>query len=287
MALPYWFKQEVPDALTLERKKIISQANIHTVCQEAKCPNLTRCFKELRFTFIILGDSCTRNCRFCGVNKTGSKKTLTVDRDEPVRLAKLIKGLGINYAIITSVTRDDLSDGGAEIFAETITLIRQLNRDIKIEVLIPDFQGKISSLKCVLDAKPDIVGHNIETVMRLYRDLRPQVQYQLSLEILSKIKELNSSIITKSSLMLGLGEREEEVMDTLKDLRNSYCDILTLGQYLAPSSEHYPVSEVIPLEQFQKYQDIGLGLGFKKVLSGPLVRSSYLAEDLCAELQYA
>lgn len=285
--LPAWFRQEIPDAPTLERAKLLSQANIHTVCQEAKCPNLSYCFRNLKFTFMILGDTCTRNCRFCGVKKTENKKFLDIDLDEPARLAKVIKKLGIDYAVITSVARDDLSDGGAKIFAKTIELIHQLNCKIKVEVLIPDFQGKISSLKCVLDAKPQIVAHNIETVRRLYKDLRPKAHYQLSLGVLSRIKELDSSIMTKSSIMLGLGETEEEVMDTLEDLRNSGCDILTLGQYLAPSTKAYPVKEFIPIKQFQKYQDIGLGLGFKKVLSGPRVRSSYQAEELCTELQYA
>jgi len=285
--LPAWFKQEIPDALTLERAKLLSEAHIHTVCQEAKCPNLSYCFKNLKFTFIILGDTCTRNCRFCGVKKTENKKFLGIDLDEPLRLAKVIKKLGLDYAVITSVARDDLSDGGAKIFAKTIELIRQLNCRIKVEVLIPDFQGKISSLQCILDAKPNIVAHNIETVRRLYKDLRPKARYRLSLGVLRKIKKLNSSITTKSSLMLGVGEIEEEVIHTLEDLRNSGCDILTLGQYLAPSTKAYPVKEFISIKQFQKYQDIGLGLGFKKVLSGPRVRSSYQAEELYGELQYA
>ncbi len=272
--LPLWFRQEIPDKITLERAQLLSESNVRTVCQEARCPNLSFCFKHQKFTFIILGDTCTRNCRFCAVGKT-ENKNLKLDEDEPWRIAKAVKDLGLNYVVITSVTRDDLADGGAKIFSQTIESIRGINSDIKIEVLIPDFKGSILSLKVVLAAQPHLVGHNIETIERLYKDLRPKANYRISLDILKKIKEIQPLFTTKSSIMLGLGETEEEVIKTIQDLLYSGCDILTLGQYLAPSPAHYPVKEFIGIEQFQRYRDIGLGLGFKSVLSGPLVRSSY------------
>jgi lipoic acid synthetase len=188
--------------------------------------------------------------------------------------------------VITSVTRDDLNDGGASHFAKTIKLIKEINKDIKVEVLIPDFCGKITSLELVLDAKPDIIAHNIETVRRLYPDLKPSADYGISLNILSKIKELNQETISKSSIMLGLGEAEPEVINTMQDLKNVKCDILSLGQYLAPSVKHYPIKEFISIAQFQKYQDIAKAIGFKSVLSGPLVRSSYQTEEVCKEFIY-
>lgn len=277
--LPPWFRQEIPDAITLKRTRILSELKIHTVCQEARCPNLSYCFKHLKFTFMILGNVCTRNCRFCAVGKSDSKD-LNLDLDEPLYIARAVERLGLDYVVITSVTRDDLEDGGAETFAQTIKLIHKIDRNIKIEILIPDFKGKLSSLKCVLEAQPDVIAHNIETVRRLYKDLRPLANYELSLEILSKIKELNPKLTVKSSLMLGLGETEQEVIEAMKDLRNSQCDILTLGQYLAPSIEHYPIKEFISLEQFQRYRDLGLALGFISFLSEPLARSSYKAEEI-------
>jgi len=281
--LPSWFRQEIPDAAVFEMSGLLSKFNIHTVCRQAGCPNLGRCFKDKKFTFMILGDSCTRNCGFCAVNKGSA---LTLDDAEPQRLSRIVKLLGLGYAVITSVTRDDLPDGGAGHFAKCIASIRALNSGIKVEVLIPDFQGKLASLKCVLDSVPQVLAHNIETVSRLYKDLRPQADYRLSLGILDKAKELQPSITTKSSIMLGLGETEEEVASSMEDLREKRCDILTLGQYLAPSPSHYPVREFIDIEQFRKYREIGIRLGFKAVLSGPLVRSSYNAEDIYRELLY-
>ena len=281
--LPSWFRQEIPDAAVFEMNGLLSKFNIHTVCRQAGCPNLGRCFKDKKFTFMILGNNCTRNCKFCGVNKSGA---LTLDEDEPQRISQIVKLLGLKYVIITSVTRDDLPDAGAARFAECVDLIHGINRVIKVEVLIPDFQGKLASLKCVLDSVPQVLAHNIETVSRLYKDLRPQADYRLSLGILDKAKELQPSITTKSSIMLGLGETEEEVTSSMEDLREKRCDILTLGQYLAPSPTHYPVREFIDIEQFRKYREIGITLGFKAVLSGPLVRSSYNAEDIYRELLY-
>lgn len=283
--LPLWFRQGILDQPAVERRQQLLALKVNTVCQEAKCPNLNSCFKEGKLTFMILGKTCTRNCRFCGVEKLNNKG-LGLDLAEPLRIAEAVKKLGLNYVVITSVTRDDLADGGATIFAQTIKLIQGINRNIKIEVLIPDFKGNTLSIKRVLDAKPSMVAHNIETVRRLHKELRPKADYKLSLDVLNNLKALSPKSITKSSLILGLGEREEEVIQTMQDLRQTLCDILTLGQYLAPSSQHYPVREFITLAQFQRYQEIGLSLGFKSVLSGPLVRSSYQAERVYKEFVY-
>jgi len=282
--LPSWFKQEIPDATVRGRMQLLSEFKINTVCCLAKCPNLSSCFKNLKFTFMILGDTCTRNCRFCNV--TQSNKSLSIDENEPNRISQIAKILNLKFVVITSVTRDDLPDGGAAQFAKTIESFRGIDKNIKIEVLIPDFSGNMASLKTVIDAKPSILAHNIETVKRLYKTLRPQADYDTSLYILNKAKEINSLIITKSSLILGMGETEEEVIYTMEDLRRNQCDILTLGQYLAPSDKHHPVQEFIAVEQFQRYRRIGLDLGFKAVLSGPKVRSSYQAEEVFGELDY-
>lgn len=283
--LPQWLRQEIPDTITLKRARILSESTVHTVCQEARCPNLSYCFRHLKVTFMILGDVCSRNCRFCAVKKS-SHGSLNLDLGEPLRIAKVVKELGLDYVVITSVSRDDLDDGGSRIFAQTIDLIHKINRHIKVEVLIPDFQGETSSLKCVLDTGPCVVAHNIETVERLYKDLKPQANYRLSLEVLRNIKEIQPLSTTKSSLMLGLGETEAEIIETIKELKDNRCDILTLGQYLAPSPNHYPVKEFIHPEQFQRYMDLSLDLGFKSVLSGPLVRSSYKAEEVYKEVTH-
>ncbi len=283
--LPAWFKQEIPDATVRGRMQMLSEFKVNTVCCQAKCPNLTSCFKNLKFTFMILGNICTRNCRFCGVTQS-KKNTLSLDENEPNRIGQIARILNLKFVVITSVTRDDLSDGGATQFAKTIESIRGIDKNIKIEVLIPDFSGNIASLKTVIGTRPSILAHNIETVKRLYKDLRPKASYEVSLDILSKAKEINPSLVTKSSLILGLGEREDEVIYTMEDLRSNQCDILTLGQYLAPSQKHYSVKEFIAIEQFQRYRRIGLELGFKAVLSGPKVRSSYHAEEVFGELEY-
>ncbi len=296
--LPVWFKQDIPDAAVRGRMQMFSEFKVNTVCCQAKCPNLSSCFKNLKFTFMILGNICTRNCRFCGVKKSGTvlktiekcpqngdtsalsrEPSLYIDLDEPYRISQMVKILNLKFVLITSVTRDDLADGGAAQFVKTIELIHSIDKNIKIEVLIPDFSGNVASLKSVIDAKPSILAHNIETVKRLYKALRPKASYQASLDILNKAKEINSSLITKSSLILGMGETEVEVIYTMEDLRHNQCDILTLGQYLAPTERHYPVKEFISIEQFKSYRRIGLGLGFKAVLSGPKVRSSYEAEE--------
>jgi lipoic acid synthetase len=284
--LPSWFKQEIPDSTVLNKLNLLSQNSIQTVCQEAKCPNLATCFKNSSLTFLLLGNICTRDCRFCAVKKTDNTK-LSLDLDEPFRVADIIKKLGLNFVALTSVTRDDLEDGGAEIFAKTINLIRRQDKNIGIEALIPDFKGSDSSLEIVLKTTPEVIGHNIETVRRLYKDLRPKASYEISLEVLRMIKALSPGIITKSSIMLGLGEKEEEVIETLKDLRYTLCDILILGQYLAPSTSHYPVQEFLSPSAFTRYRDIGYSLGFKVVSCGPLVRSSYRAMSVYQEALYA
>jgi lipoic acid synthetase len=276
---PSWLRQEFPDKGILELLHILSASKINTVCQQARCPNVNSCFKNKELTFIILGNTCTRNCRFCGINKYKGLK-LSVDEEEPVRLAHLIKKLGLDYAVITSVTRDDLPDGGAGHFAATIRCIRQVNRSIKIEVLIPDFKADTLSLKTVLDAGPDVVAHNIETVRRIHQELKPDSDYAVSLSVLRKIKEMNPGIITKSSFLLGLGETREEIISAMQDLKEAACDILTLGQYLAPGAQHYPVRDFIRPETFKEYQDIGMSLGFRAVSSGPRVRSSYKANEI-------
>ena len=283
--LPTWFKQDIPDATVRGRMQLLSEFKVNTVCCQAKCPNLSFCFKNLKFTFMILGNICTRNCRFCGVSQS-KKNTLSLDENEPYRISQIAKILKLKFVVITSVTRDDLTDGGAMQFAKTIGLLHSIDKNIKIEILIPDFSGNIASLKIVIDAKPSILAHNMETVKRLYKTLRPKANYQISLDILKEIKKINPLLITKSSLILGLGEFEEEIIYTMEDLRSNQCDILTLGQYLAPSQRHYPVKEFISIEQFQRYRRIGLRLGFKAVLSGPKVRSSYHAEEVLGELEY-
>ena len=282
IGLPAWLRQDIPDQETFKMLRLFSEFGLHTVCQEARCPNMAGCFKNKEAAFMILGDNCTRNCQFCAVQKS-ALRGMPVDSEEPGRISRVVKILGLSYVVITSVTRDDLSDGGAAQFAKTIESIYAANKDTKIEVLIPDFKGRIDGIKCILDAGPFIVAHNIETVRRLYPELRPLADYQLSLGILSKIKELAYKTNTKSSIMLGLGETKEEVIDTMRDLKMQACDILTLGQYLAPSVNHYSVREFISIEQFREYKQVAIDMGFKAVSSGPKVRSSYQAEELSKE----
>jgi len=282
--LPSWFKQDIPDQETMNFQSLLGEFGLNTVCQEAHCPNIVYCFKRKKATFMILGSSCTRGCSFCAVPKS-REAALTDPGDEGGRLSEAVKELGLKFVVITSVTRDDLSDGGASGFAQAIKAIKNIDKDIKVEVLIPDFEGRVGSLRTVIDALPDVLAHNIETVKCLYPQVRPKSDYQLSLDILSKAKELNPGLITKSSLMLGLGETEAEVIEAMHDLAESGCDVLTLGQYLAPSKEHYPVKEFVNIEKFERLRSIAIATGFKAVLSGPLVRSSYKAEEVFNELR--
>jgi lipoic acid synthetase len=263
-------------------KSLLADSSLHTVCQEANCPNINHCFENKTATFLILGNICTRGCRFCDV-KRGTPQE--VDKDEPKRVAFAVKELGLAYAVITSVTRDDLSDGGASLFAQTLQEIRNLIPECKIEVLIPDLLGSFESLKIVLDAKPDVLNHNLETVERLYPQVRRGADYQRSLNLLRVAKNHDQNLITKSGIMVGLGETREEVVNLMEDLRKVNCDLLTIGQYLSPSREHLPVLKYYHPDEFAELKRAGERMGFSHVKSGPLVRSSYQAhkqiENLC------
>ena len=281
--LPSWFKQVIPGRQALDVARLLLEGGAHTVCKEASCPNSARCFGEGSVTFLILGNTCTRNCSFCNISNVGTEHCsvpAALDENEPERIARLINKLGLDYAVVTSVSRDDLVDGGAGIFSRTTEAIRKINSRMKIELLIPDFQGKVSSLEKALSPAPDAAGHNIETVSRLYGLLRPRAQYRRSLGVLKTIKKIHPRVITKSALMLGLGEERLEVINAMRDLRAQDCDSLVLGQYLAPSSAHYPVKEYIEPSRFEDYRGIALELGFKSVLSLPLARASFRAKEV-------
>jgi lipoic acid synthetase len=272
---PEWLriKLQVNESF-MKVRNIVSDHKLHTVCEEARCPNMSECWSRGTATFMILGDICTRSCGFCAV-KTG--KPVGLDIDEPRRVAQAVKLMGIKHAVITSVNRDDLKDGGAGIFAETIKKIREIVPECRVEVLIPDFKGDEKALDIVIEAKPDILNHNVETVPRLYKIVRPQAKYERSLKVLEYCKK--HGLVTKTGLMLGIGEKTEEVIDVMKDLRSIDVDILTLGQYLQPTKMHLPVDRFVQPEEFEMLKKIGLEMGFKYVESGPLVRSSYHAES--------
>lgn len=271
--LPPWLKKEIPEINSIREKlDLLRSFNLNTVCVSAHCPNMGECFSKGALTFMILGDICTRNCRFCAVEK-GNPLRLNID--EPRNIANAVKELNLDYVVITSVTRDDLSDGGASVFAEAVSEIKNINPKTKIELLIPDFQGKDEGLEIVARAKPDVIGHNIETIERLYPAVRPIANYQRSLGVLNKIKRINKDILTKSAILLGMGEAWKEIIATIHDLRDAGCDILAIGQYLAPSNRHLKVERYIPPDEFNEYKNVAENLGFKFVLSGPFVRSSY------------
>ncbi len=271
---PDWLKIKIPSGEEFSRlKHLITGQRLHTVCEEARCPNMAECWNAGTATFMILGDVCTRSCGFCNV-KTGRPSWL--DTGEPLRVADAIRTMGVKHAVITSVNRDELPDGGAEIFAETIRQARIVNPEITIEVLIPDFQGEKSALDIVLGVKPDILNHNTETVPRLYRRVRPQAKYERSLQVITWAKE--AGMVTKSGLMVGLGETTDEVIQVMQDLHAAGCDIITLGQYLQPTKEHLPVDRYVHPDEFNLFKVRGKEIGFKHVESGPLVRSSYHAE---------
>jgi lipoic acid synthetase len=278
MKKPPWLKKRIPPLQNLQKvKSILDETGLHTVCEEARCPNLGECFAHGTATFLILGNICTRNCGFCAVDHG---LPVLSDETEPQRVAKAVEMMGLQYVVITSVTRDDLPDGGASHFAKTIQAIRSMGQSIKIEVLIPDFKGDPSSLKMVLEKAPDVLNHNIETVSRLYPAVRPQADYERSIELLKRAKTIAPDILTKSGFMLGLGERREEILELLQDLRNAKCDFLTIGQYLQPRQDRLPVVRFIPPEEFEEYRTIGEEMGFKAVASGPFVRSSYHAFEM-------
>jgi lipoic acid synthetase len=277
--LPSWFKQDLPDMEKVRSmKKMFRSSNLHTVCESARCPNLGKCWSSGVATFMILGEICTRACRFCAV-KAG--KPMEVDRDEPSQVAQSVKELNLRYVVITSVARDDLKDEGAGHFAETIREIREVTPQTKIEVLIPDFSNKLESLRILINAKPEVISHNIETVRRLSPAIRPQAEYQRSLDVLNNFKKLAPEILTKSSFMVGLGESNDEIKELMRDLAATGCDILTIGQYLAPTKlkRHVPVNRFVTPDEFESYKTVGLQMGLKYVMSAPLVRSSYIAEE--------
>jgi lipoic acid synthetase len=254
----------------------LRKGRLHTVCEEARCPNISECWSRPTATFMILGNVCTRRCGFCAVQKG---VPLDVDYDEPARVAAAVKALGLRFAVITSVNRDDRKDGGAELFAMTIRAIHEQVPGCGVEVLVPDFQGSREAMKMVMDAEPEVLNHNTETVPRLYRQVRLGARFERSLEMLAYAKECKPHINTKSGLMLGLGETKEEVIEVMRALRAHNVDILTLGQYLRPSPMHLPIHRYVPVSEFQELKKLGFEMGFKHVESGPLVRSSYHAAD--------
>ncbi len=274
---PEWLKVKLPGSGEFpEVKSILRHYNLHTVCEEARCPNLGECWGSGTATIMILGDLCTRSCKFCAT-KTGNPHGF-VEEDEPLRAALAVKEMGLDYVVLTSVNRDDLPDGGAGHFAKTIEMIRHHAPDALIEVLIPDYTDE--NLEKVVNARPDVIGHNVETVRRLTPAVRDwRFSYERSLEVLRQVKEKDSGIYTKSSIMLGLGETHEEILETMSDLRKVNVDFLTLGQYLRPTPRHYPVARFVPPDEFKEYEKIGLQMGFKYVASAPLVRSSYKAAE--------
>ena len=275
--LPPWFKQRIAPKASVSRvTSILEKLNLNTVCESARCPNLGKCYSAGTATFMILGNVCTRNCRYCAVIKGKPPK---LDPEEPSRVARAVRELELDYVVITLVTRDDLPDGGAEHFARTIEKIKRSNPATEVEALIPDFQGNPVSIQWVAEALPRVINHNLEVVPRLYPEARQEANYQGSLELLKKIKLFNPLISTKSGLMLGLGETENEMLSVFDDLRGVDCDILTLGQYLQPSAEHLEVKEYIHPEQFQRYKEKARAKGFKSVVSEPLARSSYQAKE--------
>jgi len=273
----YWLRRKLPDRkITGEMEKLLKSLNLHTVCDSAMCPNRGECFKNGTATFMIMGDICTRNCQFCAVKKG---QTLSLDPKEPVHIAQAARHLKLKHVVITSVTRDDLPDGGAEHFSRTVLEIRKQLSGSTIEVLIPDFQGSQKALQIIIDSKPDVINHNIETVERLYSSVRPIADYKVSIQLLKRIKNINGNIITKSGMMLGLGEENDEVVQAMKDLRKVNCDLLTIGQYLRPSPRHLKVVKYVHPDDFEMYRKIGMTMGFKHVASAPLVRSSYYAGE--------
>ena len=280
---PPWLKRRLPSGPAYEQtRQLLRQGCLHTVCQEAQCPNMFECFSRHTATFLILGDSCTRNCRFCAVRHGPDQPP---DPDEPDRVARTAAELGLEYVVITSVTRDDLPDGGASIFARTITAVRQKVPGMLVEVLIPDFQGRARSLYAVLDAGPHILNHNIETVPRLYPQVRPQADYRQSLDLLRRAHEHAPHIPTKSGIMLGLGESDAEIHQTLVDLRSRHCSLVTIGQYLQPSKAHHAVERFVAPREFDRWRQVALKLGFSEAACGPFVRSSYHAKESFTRIQ--
>jgi lipoic acid synthetase len=279
---PPWLKRRLPTGHTYEKvREVLKNSRLHTVCQEAKCPNLWECFSHETATFLILGNRCTRDCRFCAV-KHGPEGP--PDPDEPSHVADAVLRMKLGYVVITSVTRDDLADGGAGHFVQTIQKIRKKTPGTRIEVLIPDFQGNNEALNLVLKAQPDVINHNLETVRRLYPVVRPQADYDRSLTLIRYVSEHSIGTPVKSGLMLGLGETRDELIETLENLLQAGCRMLTIGQYLQPSPSHLEVERYIPPDEFKELKDAALRLGFEHVASGPFVRSSYRAKEMFSPL---
>jgi lipoyl synthase len=272
---PDWIKVKAPGNLNyLRLKQILREKNLHTVCEEARCPNIGECWGNKTATFLILGDTCTRGCRFCAIDKG---KPTALDPEEPRNVALVVKDLGLGHIVVTSVNRDDLPDGGAAHFAKTVFWIKALNPQIRVELLIPDFEGNLQALKTVVQSGIEILNHNIETVPRLYGKVRPGHSYERSLNILTEAKKFRDDVLTKSGLMLGVGETYDEVIVTLQELREKKVDIVTLGQYLQPSTRQLKVERYVTPDEFKEFKMAGEKLGFRHVESGPLVRSSYHA----------
>ncbi len=272
---PEWLKVRLPGGENYnDVRSLMRDQRLNTVCEEAKCPNIGECWNSRTATFMILGDTCTRSCGFCNV-KLGLPTF--VDIDEPRRVADSVQKLKLKHVVITSVNRDELPNGGAEIFAETVRLIRELTIDCTVEILIPDFKGEENAYNLILSHKPDILNHNLETIPRLYHAVRPQAKYSRSLELISWFKD--KGLKTKSGIMVGIGEEDSEVLELISDLKKAGCDILTIGQYLQPTKNHLPVSRYVTLEAFNAYKEYALGVGFQAVESAPLVRSSYHAAE--------
>lgn len=275
--LPEYLKRPIIDTdKTKTVRKILKENCLNTVCEGARCPNKNECYQKNTATFLIMGSVCTRNCRYCNI---GCEKPLPLDKNEPENLAKAVKQLGLKYVVITSVTRDDLPDGGAEHFANCLKEIQHLTPNVKTEILTPDFKGNTDSIDKIIKSFTPVFNHNIEVVERIFKTARPQGDYQTSLNVLKYVKE-NSKITTKSGLMVGLGETFEDIEKTLKDLKNVGCDIVTIGQYIAPSKEHLPVSKYYTLEEFEQLKALAKKVGFKNYQIGPLVRSSYNAHEI-------
>ena len=280
VAKPKWLRVKLPTGENYRKvRSLVEQHKLHTICESGNCPNMGECWGEGTATFMILGNICTRSCGFCAV-ATG--KPDQADPFEPARVAKSIQLMSVKHAVLTSVDRDDLEDGGSTIWLETVKAVRRISPGTTMETLIPDFAGKWNNLQRIIDAAPEIVSHNLETVRRLTKEVRIQAKYDRSLEVLLRLKQ--GKMRTKSGVMLGLGETREEVLETMEDLRSVGVDILTLGQYLQPTPKHLPVKEFITPEQFAEYKEIGLKMGFRYVESGPLVRSSYHAEKHIFEM---
>jgi len=280
---PDWLKAEYNNESIDEMNEMLSTLNLNTVCNEAACPNRGECYRKHTATFLILGANCTRHCRFCNVTQACPKP---IDQNEPNNIAEATQRLGLRHVVITSVTRDDLPDGGAAHFANVTGAVKKTNIHTTVELLIPDLQGNEAALKTVLEASPDILVHNLETVPRLYSQVRPEADYLRSLNVLKNAKKYSSSVITKTGIMLGLGETKDEVIDLIEDVVKADCDIMTIGQYLRPSKEHLPVVEYINPDIFSEYADIGKTMGIRYVYSAPLVRSSYNASDAYHAIKY-